>query len=65
MTASWRMVQNAGQGIQIVVPIMWVGFLIHDNALLLLHELWEINDQLAGRKDEFKNLLPRKGVNED
>ncbi len=49
----------------IVVPIMWVGFLIHDNALLLLHELWEINDQLAGRKDEFKNLLPRKGVNED
>ena len=65
MTASWRMVQNAGQGIQIVVPIMWVGFLIHDNALLLLHELWKINDQLAGRKDEFKNLLPRKGVNED
>jgi len=49
----------------IVVPIMWIGFLIHDNALLLLHELWEVNDQLAGRKDELKNLLERKGDNKN
>lgn len=43
----------------IVVPIMWVGILIHNNALLILHELWEVNDQLSGRKDEFEKLIAR------
>ena len=41
----------------IVIPLLWVGLLIHNNSLLILHELWEINDQLAGRKDEFRNLI--------
>ena len=43
-----------------VVPIMWVGFIIHNNALLILHELWEVNDQLSGRKDEFGKLIKRE-----
>jgi len=43
----------------IVVPIIWVGFLIHNNALLILHELWEVNDQLSGRKDEYGKLIKR------
>ncbi|MDA0692632.1 MAG: hypothetical protein O3C58_12300 [Nitrospinae bacterium] len=43
--------------IRLVVPMVWIGFLIHNNALLILHELWEINDQLAGRKDEFRNVI--------
>jgi hypothetical protein len=43
--------------IRIVTPIMWLGFLIHNNALLILHELWEVNDQISGRKDEFRNVL--------
>jgi len=42
-----------------LLPIVWIGFLIHNNALLVLHELWEINDQLSGRKDEFRTLLIR------
>ena len=43
--------------IRLVVPMLWIGLLIHNNALLILHELWEINDQLAGRKDEFRNVI--------
>ena len=43
--------------IRLVVPLLWIGFLIHNNALLVLHELWEINDQLSGRKDEFRDLV--------
>jgi hypothetical protein len=43
--------------ILIAVPIAWLGVLIHNNALLILHELWEINDQLAGRKDEFSKIV--------
>jgi hypothetical protein len=42
-----------------VVPIGWLGILLHNNALLILHELWELNDQLAGRKDEFTNIVGR------
>jgi hypothetical protein len=43
--------------ILVVIPLLWLGLLIHSNSLLILHELWEINDQLAGRKDEFRNLI--------
>ena len=50
--------------VRIIVPIMWIGFLIHNNSLLLLHELWELNDQLSGRKDEFRKLLQKKGGDE-
>jgi hypothetical protein len=50
--------------VRLVVPILWVGFLVHNNALLVLHELWEINDQLAGRKDDFRGLLKEKGDND-
>jgi len=46
--------------ILVVLPVMWIGFLIHSNALLVLHELWEINDQLSGRKDDFGKLLRRR-----
>ena len=48
---------NIDVWVRLVVPILWVGLLVHNNALLILHELWELNDQLAGRKDEFRNLL--------
>ena len=48
----------------IVLPVMWVGFVIHNNALLILHELWEVNDQLAGRKDEFRKLIEGKSEND-
>lgn len=45
--------------IRLIAPLLWIGFLIHSYALLILHELWEINDQLAGRKDELRNLLKK------
>ncbi len=51
---------NQGLWLRVVVPIMWVGLLIHNNALLILHELWELNDQVSGRKDEFRQLLSRQ-----
>jgi hypothetical protein len=44
----------------LVVPVAWLGILIHNNALLILHELWEMNDQLAGRKDEFSRIVRMK-----
>ena len=44
----------------LAVPTAWVGILIHNNALLILHELWEMNDQLAGRKDEFSRIVRTK-----
>ena len=50
--------------VRIIVPIMWIGFLIHNNSLLLLHELWELNDQLSGRKDELRKLLQKKDGDE-
>ena len=30
--------------IRVIVPLLWIGYLIHYYALGLLHELWEIND---------------------
>ena len=42
---------------KLVLPLLWIGFLIHNNALLVLHELWEVNDQLSGRKDELKSVI--------
>lgn len=48
---------GAPSWLTVVIPLFWIGFLIHNSALLVLHELWEINDQLAGRKDDFRILL--------
>jgi hypothetical protein len=44
----------------LAVPVVWLGVLIHNNALLIQHELWEINDQLAGRKDDFSRIFRMK-----
>lgn len=46
--------------VRIVLPLIWLGFLLHNNALLILHELWEINDQLSGRKDDLRRLVSRQ-----
>lgn len=52
--------------LHIVVPLFWIGLLLHSNALLILHELWEINDQLSGRKDEFRVLFGKtRAISED
>ncbi len=56
---------DLGLWIRIVVPLIWVGFLIHNYALLILHELWEVNDQISGRKDDFRQLLPRQRPNHE
>ncbi len=40
--------------------IAWAVFAIHLNFTQILHELYEINDQLAGRKDEFKATIQRQ-----
>ena len=56
---------NAGLWIRIVLPVVWLGFLLHNNSLLLLHELWEINDQLSGRKDELRRLVSRQEGNRE
>ncbi len=50
--SSWAMVTAA---------IIWLGFLFHNTMTIVLHELAELNDQLAGRKDEFRTLLTRSG----
>ena len=46
--------------IHVIVPLLWIGYLIHYYALGILHELWEINDQLAGRKDEFRGVVSNR-----
>jgi hypothetical protein len=51
---------HADTWLLLAVPVAWLGILIHNNALLILHELWEINDQLAGRKDEFSRIVRTK-----
>ena len=43
--------------IQVVAAVLWIGYLIYIYGILILHELWEMNDQLAGRKDEFRHLV--------
>jgi len=35
----------------------WIVFSLHMSFTAVLHELYELNDQLAGRKDEFRELL--------
>jgi predicted anti-sigma-YlaC factor YlaD len=41
----------------IVGTIAWAVSTLHVSFTATLGELYEINDQLAGRKDEFKGLL--------
>jgi len=38
--------------IGIVVAIGWLGMLLGNELSLIYHELLELNDQIAGRKDE-------------
>ena len=43
----------------------WIVFSLHLSFTAILHELYELNDQIAGRKDEFRQLLqdrPRSPV---
>lgn len=35
----------------------WIVFSLHLSFTAVLHELFELNDQLAGRKDEFRRLM--------
>lgn len=51
---------GAATWIMIVVPLFWLGLVIHNATLCILHELWEINDQLSGRKAEFRSLISRR-----
>ena len=45
-------------GIYIIAGIAaWVVFALHLNFTAVLHELYELNDQIAGRKDEFRAIV--------
>ena len=46
--------------IGIVVAIAWLGILLANELKLVYHELIELNDQIAGRKDEFRRILKDK-----
>jgi len=46
--------------IGIVVAIAWLGILLANELKLIYHELIELNDQIAGRKDEFRRILKDK-----
>ena len=46
--------------IGIVFAIAWLGILLANELKLIYHELIELNDQLAGRKDEFRKILKDK-----
>ncbi len=35
----------------------WIVFSLHLSFTAILHELFELNDQIAGRKDEFKRVV--------
>ena len=35
----------------------WIVFSLHLSFTAILHELYELNDQIAGRKDEFRRLV--------
>ena len=43
--------------VYVVVGIAWLGIVVQDSLVHLQHELIEVNDQLAGRKDELRSLL--------
>lgn len=46
--------------IGIVFSIGWLGMFLHNELKLVYHELIELNDQLTGRKDEFKRNISDK-----
>lgn len=56
---------DLGLWIRIVVPLIWVGFLVHNFTLVILHELWELNDQISGRKDEFRQVISRQSLDRE
>ncbi len=35
----------------------WIVFSLHLSFTQVLHEMYELNDQIAGRKDEFQRLI--------
>ncbi len=42
--------------------VAWAVFITHVNFTQVLHELYELNDQLAGRKDEFRAIFQREAI---
>ncbi len=57
----WLAVSFDVNGIYIIAGIVaWGVFAIHLSFTQALHELYEINDQIAGRKDEFKTVIQHK-----
>ena len=38
----------------------WVVLSLHISFTAMLHELYELNDQIAGRKDEFKRMIQQR-----
>ncbi|MDZ7736633.1 MAG: hypothetical protein U5P41_11425 [Gammaproteobacteria bacterium] len=45
--------------IGIVVAIGWLGILLANELKLIYHELIELNDQISGRKEEFKKIVKK------
>ena len=45
--------------IGIVFAIAWIGMFLGNELKLIYHELIELNDQLSGRKDEFKRNISK------
>ena len=44
-------------GILALATVIWLLWIFHYLLLGIYHELWEINDQLSGRKSEFRDLI--------
>ena len=38
----------------------WIVYSLHLSFTAILHELYELNDQIAGRKDEFRRLVENR-----
>jgi len=41
----------------VVAAIGWLGWFLSNELKMILHELIELNDQIAGRKGEFKDIV--------
>ena len=54
---------EAPQTIAIAFIVWWVVFSLKLDLAAIMNEMFEINDQLAGRKDELKALLRNETKN--
>jgi len=43
----------------VVFAIGWLGWFLANELKLILHELVELNDQITGRKDEFRKIMKK------